>query len=192
MREIALHILDIAENSIRAGANQVNIQIIEDLVNDQLNIKIGDNGRGMDAETVAKITDPFVTSRTNRKVGLGIPFFKAAAEACDGSFIIESKPGIGTEVSATFKHSHIDRMPLGDVTSTFLALLIGAPDIHWVFKHKVNGNIFIFDDQPIKETLDGIPLTQPAVLKYIREAFLEGKSKLYDRKQTIFDSITIQ
>lgn len=190
MREIALHILDIAENSITAGANQVKIQIDEDLNNDLLQIKILDNGKGMDAETVEKITDPFITSRTTRKVGLGIPFFKAAAEACDGCFTIESQPGVGTDVSVSFKHSHIDRMPLGDITSTFLSVLISTPDIHWVFEHKVNGKTFIFDDQPLKEALDGLPLTEPAVLKYIRESFEEGIKMLYNADQIMYDPIS--
>jgi len=190
LREIALHILDIAENSITAGADQVIIQINEDLKNDLLQINILDNGKGMDADTVEKITDPFITSRTTRKVGLGIPFFKAAAEACDGCFNIESQPGVGTDVSVSFKHSHIDRMPLGNLTSTFLSLLIGAPDIHWVFEHKVNGNTFIFDDQPLKEALDGLALTEPAVLKYIRETFEEGINTLYHADQITLDPIS--
>lgn len=180
MREIALHILDIAENSITAGANQVKIQINEDLNKDLMQINILDNGKGMDAKTVEKITDPFITSRTTRNVGLGIPFFKAAAEACDGCFNIQSQPGIGTDVSVSFKHSHIDRMPLGDIASTFLTLLIGAPDINWVFEHKVNENSFIFDDQPLKEALNGLPLTEPTVLRYIRETFEEGVNTLYE------------
>ncbi len=187
MREIALHILDIAENSISAGADQVKIQINEDLTEDLLQIKISDNGKGMDAETLEKITDPFITSRTTRKVGLGIPFFKAAAEACDGCFSIQSQPGLGTDVSVYFKHSHIDRMPLGNIASTFLSLLLGTPDIHWIYEHNVNEKYFVFDDQPIKEALDGLPLTEPAVLKYIRESFEEGIDMLYET-----DSITLE
>ncbi len=180
MREIALHILDIAENSISAGADQVKIQINEDFFKDLLQISIHDNGKGMDAETVEKITDPFITSRTTRSVGLGIPFFKAAAEACDGCFTIQSQPGVGTNVTVTFKHSHIDRMPLGDISGTFLSLLIGTPEIHWIFEHKVNEKTFVFDDQLLKETLDGLPLCEPVVMKYIRETLEQGIGKLYE------------
>jgi len=174
LRELALHILDIAENSIYAGATQIRIIVEENDADDFLRIVIEDNGKGMDADTLAKITNPFVTSRTSRKVGLGIPFFKAAAEACEGAFNIQSEHGSGTTVEAVFKHSHIDRMPLGDITGTFLTLLIGAPDVHWCFEYHVNERAFIFDDEPIKNTLDGVSLTTPMVLKYMREIIEEG------------------
>lgn len=174
MRELALHILDIAENSISANADNIKIIIEEDLQSDFLRIVIEDNGKGMDPETLARVTDPFVTSRTNRKVGLGIPFFKAAAEACEGSFTIQSSPGEGTSVEVIFKHSHIDRMPLGDIVGTLLTLIIGTPDIHWIFEYRYNGFSFVFDDKPIKETLDGVPLSEPAVMKFIREMIESG------------------
>ena len=174
MRELALHLLDIAENSISAGADQITILVEENLQKDLLRIRIEDNGKGMDADTLARITDPFVTSRTTRKVGLGIPFFKAAAEACEGTFNIQSKPGEGTTDEAVFKHSHIDRMPLGDLTGTLMTLVIGSPEIHWIFEYRVNEQRFVFDDEPIKQTLMGIPLSEPAVMKYIRQELEEG------------------
>ena len=174
MRELALHILDIAENSISADAEEIKIFVEEDLEEDFLRIIIEDDGKGMDSETLARVTDPFVTSRTTRKVGLGIPFFKAAAEACEGSLNIHSKPGDGTTIDVLFKHSHIDRMPLGDIISTLQALIIGTPDVHWFFEYRYNGYSFIFDDKPIKKTLDGIPLTEPAVMRFIREMLESG------------------
>lgn len=182
MRELALHILDIAENSISAGASQIRILIKEDLRDDILKIVIEDDGNGMDTNTLQKITDPFVTSRKTRKVGLGIPFFKAAAEACEGVFIIQSKPGQGTKLEVTFKHSHIDRMPLGDITSTLLTLIIGSPEIHWIFEYHVDGNIFIFDDEPIKEILDGVHLCEPSVMKFIRETIEEGIQDVHQQE----------
>ena len=174
MRELALHILDIAENSISAGATEIKIYINEDLKDDKLIIHIKDNGKGMDPETLAIVTDPFVTSRTTRKVGLGIPFFKAAAEACEGKLTIQSKPNVGTKVAVQFKHSHIDRMPLGDLTGTLLTLIIGSPEINWIFDYRYNGHQFIFDNQPIKDTLDGVPLSEPAVMRFIREMLESG------------------
>lgn len=174
MRELALHILDIAENSISAGAKQIRISVIERLMDDKLEIRIEDDGKGMDAETLSMITDPFITSRTTRKVGLGIPFLKAAAELCGGTFSIQSAPGAGTAVYADFQHSHIDRMPLGDLSSTLQTLLIGSPEINWVFEYRVDDNHFIFDDKPIKETLDGVPLSEPAVLAFIRQMIDSG------------------
>ena len=179
MRELALHILDIAENSISAGATKIEINIDEDLQEDILKILIKDNGKGMSPDTLARITDPFVTSRTTRKVGLGIPFFKAAAEACEGTLNMNSQIGLGTAVEVNFKHSHIDRMPLGDISGTLLTLIIGTPDVHWTYKHTVNNNQFIFDDEPIKETLDGLSLCNPGVMKFIREMLQDGIHSLY-------------
>lgn len=183
MRELALHILDIAENSISAGASRIRISINEKLDDDLLEIEVEDNGKGMDEVTLANITDPFITSRTTRKVGLGIPFFKAAAEACEGAFSIQSKQGLGTKVQAVFKHSHIDRMPLGDIAGTIQTLIIGTPDVNWVFEYNVNEASFHFDDEPIKETLDGVPLSEPAVMRFIREMINEGIHSI--QKQTM-------
>jgi anti-sigma regulatory factor (Ser/Thr protein kinase) len=184
MRELALHILDIVENSISAGATRIRIAVEEDLRNDILKIVIEDDGKGMDTETLAKVTDPFVTSRTTRKVGLGIPFFKAAAEACEGSLDIQSQPGQGTTVVVTFKHSHIDRMPLGDLAGTLQTLIIGTPEIHWIFEYSVNEETFVFDDEPIKETLEGVSLSEPAIMKYIRETLRSGIEECRQKAMT--------
>lgn len=179
MREIALHILDLAENSVSAGASIITITIIEDLLRNQLSIKIEDDGKGMDQETVARVIDPFVTSRTTRKVGLGIPLLKAAAEGCNGHFEITSELGVGTAIMIEFEYDHIDRMPLGNVADTFLNLLIAHPENHWVFNYtniqKSNEmHEFNFDDQPVKELLGDIPLTEPSVLSYLKNLFSEG------------------
>lgn len=169
MRELSLHLLDIAENSISAGAKNITITIHEDTLADRLYLSVQDDGKGMDEEMVRKVTDPFVTTRTTRKVGLGIPLLKAAAEACNGWLKIHSKPGEGTLVEVEFQRSHIDRMPLGDVAGTFLTLLVGNPQIHWVFRYSVNQDSFELDDQPIKQGLQDIPLSDPFVLSYLRE-----------------------
>jgi hypothetical protein len=181
MREIALHLLDLAENSVSAGARTVEITVCEDLRADRLSASIQDDGRGMDPETLQKVTDPFYTSRTTRKVGLGIPLLKAAAEESNGALDITSQLGIGTRLNVNFQHSHIDRMPLGNLGSTFLALLVAHPDTHWIFRYTARGSVvedsFEFDDRPIKETLDGLPLTQPEVLKYLRQTLEDGLSE---------------
>src|SRR5512133_2151669 len=137
-------------------------------------MSVEDNGMGMSAEMVARVIDPFVTSRTTRKVGLGIPLLKAAAESCQGGLTIQSAPGMGTCVEITFQLSHIDRMPLGNLTSTMLTLIVGSPEVHWLFHYTVDGKTFTFDDQPVKEVLDDIPLSDPTVLTYLREQFDEG------------------
>jgi anti-sigma regulatory factor (Ser/Thr protein kinase) len=187
LRELALHILDIAENSISAGADKIRISVSERVNDDMLEIVIEDNGKGMDPETLSGITDPFITSRTTRKVGLGIPFLKAAAEACDGTFDIQSSVGYGTTVQATFKHSHIDRMPLGDISGTLQTLIIGTPEVNWVFEYHTDAGSFVFDDKPIKDTLDGVPLSEPAVMRFIREMLDEGIQSLH---QQVADTIT--
>ena len=174
MRELSLHILDIAENSISAGATQIEITVIEDLLQDELWITVQDNGRGMDAEMVKRVIDPFVTSRTTRKVGLGIPLLKDAAEACNGFFTIDSEIGKGTTIRTKFQHSHIDRMPLGNLGSTFETLLIGSPEVHWIFRYQVNQKEFVLDNQPIKEALGDVPLSEPSVLSYLRDLIQNG------------------
>lgn len=174
MREIALHLLDIAENSVAAGARNIEITIEEDVQHDRLKARVQDDGRGMDEGLLAQVVDPFVTSRTTRKVGLGIPLFKAAAEACEGSLCITSEPGRGTRLEVVFRRSHIDRMPLGDVAGTLLTLIVGYPEIHWVFRYRADSAEFIFDDEPIKEELEGIPLTEPSILTFLRETLQEG------------------
>ncbi len=135
LRELALHILDIAENSLNAGASLVTIEVLEDIAADQLTIRVIDNGRGMDAETASRVVDPFFTTRTTRKVGLGLPFLKQAAELSNGTLTIDSQVGQGTTVTATFQRSHIDRMPLGDLPGTILTLIVGYPQANFVFRH---------------------------------------------------------
>ena len=174
MRELSLHLLDIAENSIAAQAKTVEIAIREDSRTDRLHMSVRDDGRGMDQEMAAQAIDPFVTTRTTRKVGLGIPLLKAAAEACNGFLEIQSTPGIGTRLDVEFQNSHIDRMPLGDIASTILHLVIANPQIRFIFRHQVDENEFFFDDEPIKRELADIPLSDPLVISYLRDEIEAG------------------
>ena len=179
MREIALHLLDIAENSAAAESRQVLMEVHEDLQRDLLVARVTDDGRGMDAETAQNMQDPFYTTRTTRNVGLGIPLLKLAAEMAAGRFSLQSEPGKGTRLEAEFCHSHIDRMPLGDLSSTFLTALISHPTIHWIFVYQVtdvNGNHsnFLFDDAELKSELGDLSLTEPEVLTFVRGMIEEG------------------
>lgn len=174
MRELSLHLLDIAENSISAKAQNITIEVIEDLRTDLLQLSVQDDGCGMTPEMAASVVDPFVTSRTTRKVGLGIPLLKEAAELCNGSFQLTSKVGEGTFIEVKFQHSHIDRMPLGDLSATLLHLLVANPGIHWVFKYRYNDRDFIFDDGPIKKEIEGLPLSEPSILNCLREMLQSG------------------
>lgn len=179
MRELALHLMDIAENSVAAQAKTVHLDVEEETSADRLWMCVRDDGRGMDAEMVRRVVDPFVTSRTTRKVGLGIPLLKAAAEACNGFLEIQSQPGVGTELQVQFQRSHIDRMPLGDVAATMIALLVAHPEIHWIFRYKVDGAEFLFDDAPVKEVLGDMPLTEPDILAYLRETIESGVREVH-------------
>lgn len=179
MREIALHLLDIAENSATAHSQNISIEVHEDLQNDLLSTCVIDDGRGMDVETAQNVQDPFYTTRTTRNVGLGIPLFKLAAEMAEGRFSLQSVPGKGTRLEADFRHSHIDRMPLGDLSSTFLTALISHPKIHWQFLYRVtdaNGQSrdFIFDDAELKTELGDLSLTEPEILTFVRGMIEEG------------------
>jgi hypothetical protein len=167
-------LLDIAENSVSANARRVEITVEEDAARDRLRLSVRDNGKGMDEEMVARVSDPFVTSRTTRKVGLGIPLLKAAAESCNGYLRIASAVGRGTTVEAEFQRSHLDRMPLGDVAGTLYTLIVGWPDVQWVLRYRCNGDAFEFDSQPIRQELGDIPLSEPSVLAYIRQTLQEG------------------
>ncbi|NLF01664.1 MAG: sensor histidine kinase [Anaerolineales bacterium] len=172
--ELSLHILDIAENSIAAGARTIEISVVEDSALDRLSICVVDDGRGVDEHKLAHLADPFVTSRTTRRAGFGIPFLKAAAQACNGDLRVSSAPGQGTCLVADFQRSHIDRMPLGDLAATVLGLVVSYPGIRWVLRYSVDGRVFDFDSEPIRQELGDIPLTEPDVLRFIRETLVEG------------------
>lgn len=175
MKELSLHILDITQNSIRAGAALVELCIVEDTLEDLLSITISDDGCGIPKDRLADITNPFVTSRTTRKVGLGLPLFKAAAEGCDGRFTIRSEEGVGTTVEAVFKRSHIDRAPLGNMADTVMTMLLSFNHAELLYIHHYNGRTFEFDTRQIKAILEAEDLlTDPEVLGWIRGYVAEG------------------
>lgn len=175
MPEISLNILDVAENSTRAGASLVELTVDADMTADLLTVVIKDNGCGMTAEQVAHVTDPFFTSRTTRKVGLGVPFFKYAAESTGGSFSIESQPGVGTTVTAVFVLSHIDRMPLGDITSTIHTLVVYHPETDFLYRYSYNEASFTLDTRQFRQVLGDVPFNTPEISEYIMEYLTENK-----------------
>ncbi len=178
MRELSLHILDIAQNSIVAQAREIRIAIIEDLVDDKLIIRIKDDGRGMDAEMLERVVDPFYTTRTTRKVGLGIPMFKANAESCNGTFEIRSKLGVGTELDAEFQHSHIDRVPLGNMSETIITIIQANIDIDLIYTHSFNGHKFTLNTKDIKKTLVDLPINNTDVLIWLRSYINEALEEI--------------
>jgi len=180
MQDISLHLLDIIENSVRAQAQNVwiDIKIID--ADNLLVISIKDDGSGMDDETLKAAQDPFYTTKVERKkkVGLGIPLFKENAERCDGSFLITSSLGNGTQIIATFAYDHIDRMPLGKLADTILTAVLGHEevDLHLeTHRIKTDKEIdFKFSTALIKEELDGVPLSYPDVITFLDQMLNEG------------------
>lgn len=188
MRELSLHVLDALENSLEAGATLIELVIEEDLAADWLTIAIRDDGRGMSEDQLARINDPFFTTRSTRHVGLGIPLFAAAAERCEGNLAVTSQPGKGTSLQATFRHSHIDRAPLGDITGTLLAVILaGSSDLHYI--HRLDGHQFEFHTADVRSELGDIPLTHPAVRTWLRDFINEGEASLLQREETLKQSI---
>ena len=177
MTEISLNVLDVAENSTRAGASLVTILVDVDTAADTLTVTIRDDGCGMTPEQVSRVTDPFFTTRPTRKVGLGVPFFKMAAEATGGSFSITSAVGEGTDVKAVFGLSSIDRMPLGDISTTIQNLIIYHPESDFLYRYTYDGRSFTLDTRELREILGGIPLDTPEVAQYIMEYLTENKSE---------------
>ena len=171
MQELSLYILDITKNSVAADSNLITISLTER--ENILTVEIGDNGRGMSEETLKKLKDPFYTTRTTRKVGLGIPLFRLAAEMTGGYLYVESilapLEGHGTKVKAEFHMDHLDCLPIGDMVTTLITLIQGSPDIDFVYSHKKEDKKVFLDCRELRKTLDDVPLNTPAVLQWIME-----------------------
>lgn len=174
MEDISLHILDIAENSIAAEAKRVCIRIRESSKEDLFSLEIEDDGKGMDRETVKKALDPFFTTKKTRRFGFGLSLLSEAAKAAEGSFRIESEPGKGTWIKATFKAGHIDTLPLGDIPQTMISLIMGHPEIDFAYSHNTDEDEYSIDTKDIKAQLNGIPINSPEVLRFIENHLTEG------------------
>lgn len=169
MKDLSLYILDIVQNSIRAKAKLIRIEITERQGEDQLIITITDDGSGMSPEQLKQAIDPFYTSRTTRKVGLGLSLLKQNAEMTNGSFHIESDPGVGTKVKAVFGMNHLDRPIMGDLTGTLLLLICSPEEIDYVFKHQTPMGEFELDTRTVRQTLENVPITHPDVRSFLKE-----------------------
>lgn len=174
MEDISLHILDLAENGIRAGADLIRIVVRENTVDDTLTVEIEDNGRGMSQEYLCKVFDPFVTTRTTRRVGLGLSLFRQAVEEADGRLSLTSSPGNGANLAAVMKRSHIDRKPMGDLAGTMLCLIEGNADIDFVFDYTVDDRHYCLDTREIRCVIDDIPINNPSVVRFISDSLTNG------------------
>jgi anti-sigma regulatory factor (Ser/Thr protein kinase) len=178
MKDLSMHIMDIIQNSVRAEATLVELEIKESKKDDLFSILIKDNGFGMTEEVLAKAIDPFFTTRTTRKVGLGLSLLKQNAEQTGGSMKIISKQGVGTELKAVFSHSHLDRPVLGDIAGT-MVLLVGAnPEMDFIYKHITDEGEYVFNTKEVKEVLDDMPVSDPNIMLYLKEMIKENLNTL--------------
>ncbi len=178
MEDLSLHILDIVENSLAAGARRVEIRIEEDLKADRMTLEIVDDGSGMDEMTVQNVLDPFFTTKTTRRVGLGLPLLAETCRESNGEISVQSSPGKGTTVKASFQHSHIDRKPLGSMVDTLITLIVGHPQVDLYYEHKKNGAHFSLDTREIKTDLGDVPLNAPPVISALRNLVFSGLKEL--------------
>lgn len=182
MKELSLNILDIAMNSVRAGAKNVGIKIDE--TDKSLVFTVSDDGKGMSEEFLKRASDPFCTTRTTRNVGMGLPLLKLAAQQTGGDTEIKSisedddRVNHGTVIKAFFYKNTVDFTPLGDIVSTVVTLIQGSPDIHWTFKHKTGGGDVSLDTAELENVLGDVPLDTPDVLVWIKEYLTEQYDSL--------------
>ena len=172
MKDLSLHILDVVDNSVNAGATKVEVRLI--YRGDILEITIRDNGYGIARSLIERVTDPFTTTRTSRKVGMGLSLLKMNAERTGGRVSIESEPQKGTTVNASFVTSHIDCLPEGDMAKTLAMIISGNPQVNFKIKIVKNDRLFQISSEEIKESLNGIPLSHPKVNLLIRDILKEN------------------
>ncbi len=171
MRELSLNILDVSQNSISAHAELIEIEVEQDTIKGEMRISISDNGKGMTPEQTKKVIDPFYTTRTTRKVGMGIPLFKMAAEMTGGTFTIESqtdKKDKGTKIVAIFNTRSTDFTPLGDISSTISLLIAMNTRIDFIYRHSMDGRAFALQTSELKKILGDVPLSEPDVVEWIK------------------------
>ncbi|MBO5937468.1 MAG: ATP-binding protein [Clostridia bacterium] len=178
MRELSLNVLDIAQNSVSANASLIEIELSENTSDKELLISVSDNGKGMTPEQVENVRDPFFTTRTTRKVGMGIPLFRFAAEMTGGRLEIESEVGVGTRVRAYFKTDHLDFTPVGDMTSTMISLITMNLHIDFVYKRKLDDKQFTVDTRQLKEILGDVPLNEQSIAMWIQQYINENSKQL--------------
>lgn len=169
MKDLSLHIIDIFQNSVSAKATQIELKIIEDNTNDTLTIIIIDNGIGMSEDMQKQVIDPFFTTRTTRKVGLGIPLLKQRAESCGGFMEIQSVLNEGTEIKVNMRNSHIDRQPLGDIATAVVLTATSYPQIRFIYQHTIDKKTYCFDTKEVNEMLDGISIQNPDIVLMLKE-----------------------
>ncbi|MGI9950981.1 ATP-binding protein [Moorellaceae bacterium AZ2] len=179
MEELALHLLDLMENSLAAGADRLELRIQEDLAANRMIIELMDDGRGMEEGEIEAALDPFFTTRASRRVGLGLPLFRATARQCGGDLTLSSRPGEGTRVVATFELNHIDRPPLGNMGATIAAVLGREVPVELYYRHQRGQEVFEFSTSRLREILGDIPFNLAPVLAWVRDFVNQGLQRLH-------------
>ncbi len=178
MKDLSLHILDIVQNSIRADASHIYITIKEHHKTNQCEIAISDNGRGINQNELLQVTDPYHTSRTSRKVGMGLPLLKHAAEQAGGILSIRSARGSGTQLFCNFELNHIDKPPLGDIGGVITQLMTSHPALVFVYKHQTDQGTFELDSREVKEIVGDLAFAGNEVRNYLREMIRENLKEI--------------
>jgi hypothetical protein len=179
MRELSDNIMDIAQNSIAAGASLTEVEVVVNHEKDLISLRFTDNGCGMSEELVKAVTEPFTTTRKTRKVGLGLPLLQQTAQMTGGDLSIRSTVGVGTEVLATFGLSHIDRPPMGDVAGAWFSLVVMNPDTDFLFTYDYDGNVFTFDTREVRATVAPLPLNQMEISAWIKDCISQEINELH-------------
>ena len=178
MKELSLHVYDLMENSIAAKASLIELTIIDSLKDNIYSFMIKDNGKGMSQDFLAKVTDPWTTTRTTRKVGIGLPLIKMNTELGGGGMNIESEVGKGTTLRFWFQHDHIDRAPMGDLAGTIVMLCAQHEEIHYIYRHITDEGEYTFDTDEVKEALDGMSMNDINIIKYLKEMIQENLEEI--------------
>ena len=179
MKELAMHVYDLMENSTAANSTEVKLTIRDSLKDNIYAFTIEDNGKGMTPEFMAKVTDPYTTSRTTRKVGLGLPLIKMNTENCGGGMKLQSEVGKGTRLDFWFQHNHWDRPPMGDLAGTIVMLCAAHEDIHIIYKHITDEGEFVFDTDEIHEALDGMSMNDVKVMGWLKDMVHENLEAIH-------------
>ena len=179
MRELSDNIMDIAQNSISAGATLTEVHVKVSHADNMITFVFRDDGCGMSEELVKSVIEPFTTTRKTRKVGLGLPLLKQTAEMTGGALEIQSTVGVGTTVTATFGLDHIDRPPMGDVAGAWFSLVVMNPEKDFLFTYDYDGQVFTFDTREVRAAVDPIPLNQMEISAWIKDCISTEINELH-------------
>ncbi|MDR1006284.1 MAG: ATP-binding protein [Bacteroidales bacterium] len=178
MKDLSMHVLDLLANSTVVGSTRIDLNVKDSLKENVYSFEIIDNGKGMSPSLLAKVTDPYTTTRSTRKVGLGLPLVKMNCEQCNGGFDLKSELGAGTVLRFWFEHNNIDRPPLGDLADAIVFTAAMNEQIRFVYTHTTDDGTYVFDTDEIKSVLDGMSLNNADIIKALRDMINENLKEI--------------